>query len=260
MSNDPQYVFSADPRARLQAAEELLDDGTTRLLAQLGVSAGWRCLEVGAGGGSIAKWLAHVVGPDGKVTATDVDVRALSSVREPNLEVLQHDVIQEPLDDGRYDLVHASLLLEHLPERERALNKLVRSLRAGGWIVIEDVDYVCGIPISALGGVEHERTQSVRLEHFARFGVDPYLGRHLPEQLRAHGLVRIGNEGRVWVMEGGSPGARWFKVSLEHLRSQLTGSDLLTDTEIDRMLSLFDDPGWAAFSPIIMAAWGQRPE
>jgi SAM-dependent methyltransferase len=216
-------------------------------------------LEAGAGGGSIAQWLAGMVGPDGEVVATDVDVRALEAVQEPNLKVLQHDIIRDPLDEGAYDLVHARLLLEHLPERERGLDKLVRSIRPGGWIVIEDVDYVSGIPISAQGGTEHEHTQSVRLQHFARFGVDPYLGRRLPEQLRAHGLERIGNEGRVWVMVGGSPGARWFKVSLAHLRSQLTGAGLLMDTEIDRMLSLFDEPSWAAFSPIVMAVWGQRP-
>jgi SAM-dependent methyltransferase len=192
--------------------------------------------------------------------ATDVDIRALSGTPEPNLEIRQHDLVQDPLEEGAYDLVHARLLLEHLSERERALGKLVRALRVGGWIVVEDVDYVSGIPVSSLGAAEHERTQSVRLQHFARFGVDPYLGRHLPAQLRARGLVHVGNEGRVWVMEGGSPGARWFKLSLAHLRSQLTGPDLLTDAEIDRMLALFDSPQWAAFSPIVLAAWGQRPE
>jgi SAM-dependent methyltransferase len=259
MSSDQHYVFNADPRARLQAAEELLDEGTTRLLTQLGVGPGWQCLEVGAGGGSIARWLASVVGPGGKVIATDVDVRALSPMHESNVEVRQHDLVQDPLEEGRYDLVHARLLLEHLADRERALAKLVGAVRGGGWMMVEDVDYVSGIPVSLLGAAEHEKTQSVRLRHFARFGVDPYLGRYLPGQLRANGLERIGNEGRVWVMEGGSPGARWFKLSLDHLRSPLTGPDLLTDAEIDRMLALFDDPAWAAFSPIVMAAWGQRP-
>jgi tRNA A58 N-methylase Trm61 len=80
MTNDPHYVFKADARDRLRAAEELLDDGTTRLLARLGVGAGWRCLEVGAGGGSIARWLANAVGPDGKVIATDVEVDRKSVV------------------------------------------------------------------------------------------------------------------------------------------------------------------------------------
>jgi SAM-dependent methyltransferase len=258
MSSELQYVFSSDPRARLQAAEDLCDEGTIRVLTKLGVADGWRCLEAGAGGGSIARWLAEAVGPSGYVVATDVDIRALNSATAPNLEVREHDLVKEALEEGAYDLVHARLLLEHLAERELALAKLVRALRPGGWLVVEDVDYVSGIPVSALGAAEHERTQSVRLQHFTRFGVDPYLGRRLPGQLRAHGLVQVGNEGRVWVMEGGSPGARWFKISLAHLRSQLAGPNLLTDAEIDRMLELFDEPEWAAYSPIVLAVWGQR--
>jgi hypothetical protein len=60
-------------------------------------------------------------------------------------------------------------------------------------------------------------------------------------------------------MEGGSPGAPWFRLSLDHLRARLVGVGKLTDDEVDRMLALFEDPHWSAFSPIIMAAWGRRP-
>jgi hypothetical protein len=63
----------------------------------------------------------------------------------------------------------------------------------------------------------------------------------------------------VWVMEGDSPGARWFKISMAHLRPRLVGPGKLTDPEVDQMLQLFDDPRWSALSPIIMAAWGRRP-
>ena len=59
-------------------------------------------------------------------------------------------------------------------------------------------------------------------------------------------------------MQGGSPGARWFRLSLDHLRPRLVGVGMLTDDEVDRMLELFEDPNWAAMSPIIMAAWGRR--
>jgi hypothetical protein len=59
-------------------------------------------------------------------------------------------------------------------------------------------------------------------------------------------------------MEGGTPGARWFKLSMEQVRERLTGEGKLTADEIDHMLELFDDPGWAALSPIVMAAWGTR--
>jgi hypothetical protein len=125
---------------------------------------------------------------------------------------------------------------------------------------VEDVDYVSGVPIGEHGAREHEHTQSVRLQAFSAARVDHTFGRHLPAGLRALGLTAVGNEGRVWVMEGGSPGARWFQLSLAHLRTRLVGVGMLSDDEVDRMLQLFDDPNWSAFSPIIMAAWGRRSD
>ena len=44
-------------------------------LHRLGLGPGWRCLEVGAGSGSVARWLAAKVGPEGSVLATDIDTR-----------------------------------------------------------------------------------------------------------------------------------------------------------------------------------------
>ena len=256
-----QYVFDSGERARIQAAEELFDAGTTRLLKSLGIGAGARCLEVGAGGGSIATWLCKLVGTSGEVVATDVDIRYLEELQaDPCLEVRRHDIVQDSLEVGAFDLVHARLVLEHLPERAAVLTKLAQALRPGGWIVVEDVDYVSAVPISEHGATQHEHTQSVRLQEFASSGVAHYLGRELPAQLRANGLVEVGNEGRVWIMEGGSPGARWFQLSMSHLRKRLVGPGKLTDAEVDYMLELFGDPNWAAFSPIMIAAWGKVPK
>jgi SAM-dependent methyltransferase len=252
------YLFVDDQRARLEAAEDLMDDGTIRVLERLGIRPGWRCLEIGAGGGSIARWLAERVAPLGHVVATDINTRDLKTNGHATLEVRPHDIVGDSIEEAAFDLVHARLLLEHLRERDQVLEKLARALRPGGWLVIEDVDYVSAIPISDLGAREHEHTQSVRLQAFSASGVDHSLGRHLPARLRALGLHDVGNEGRVWVMEGGSPGARWFRLSLAHLRSRLVGPGMLTDAEVDRMLELFDDPKWSAFSPIIMAAWARR--
>ena len=49
-------------------------------------------------------------------------------------------------------------------------------------------------------------------------------------------------------MEGGSPGARWFELSMRQLRGQFVKSGGLSNAEIDRMLELFANPEWAAFS------------
>ena len=50
---------------------------------------GWRCLEIGAGRGSMATWLAERVGPAGQVVATDIDTRYLERLDLPNLHVVQ---------------------------------------------------------------------------------------------------------------------------------------------------------------------------
>src|SRR5437764_7055243 len=83
-------------RARLASIEEWLDPGTISHLRARGIGAGWRCLEVGGGGGSIARWLCAQVRPGGQVVATDRDTRLLERLPEPNLRGERHDVAGEP--------------------------------------------------------------------------------------------------------------------------------------------------------------------
>jgi SAM-dependent methyltransferase len=255
------YVFDnawRRGRERLDAAEQLLDPGTIRQLNALGVADGWRCVDVGAGGGSIAAWLANRVGPTGHVLATDIETRFLEALESPNCSVLRHDITQADLPEGGFDLVHARLLLEHLPNRDLAVERMVAALKPGGWLLLESVDYVSGVAVSALGATEHERTQSVRLRLMHAAGLDAEYGRKLPAVLKAQGLKDVNSEGRVWVMAGGSAAARWFRLSMEQLRGTLVGDGKLSDQEVDRMLELFENPEWSALTPIIMAAWGRR--
>jgi hypothetical protein len=66
-------------------------------------------------------------------------------------------------------------------------------------------------------------------------------------------------EGYVAVREGSSPGARLFGTALEQIREEAVGAGLITNEEIDRMLILLDDPGFAFGAPILFTAWGRRP-
>src|SRR6187401_2739324 len=75
---------------RLAAVEELFDPGTIRHLDGIGISAGMRCLEVGAGGGSIARAMSERVGPEGWVLVTDLDISTLTECDQPNVEVREH--------------------------------------------------------------------------------------------------------------------------------------------------------------------------
>ena len=42
--------------------------------------------------------------------------------------------------EGPFDLVHARLVLVHLPDRDRALRTMIDVLRPGGWLLVEDAD------------------------------------------------------------------------------------------------------------------------
>ncbi len=80
---------NADPRVerRFDALGDLFDARTIEYLTALGVTRGWSCWEVGAGGGSIAEWLAGAVAPTVSVLATDLDLRRLSATAVPPLTV-----------------------------------------------------------------------------------------------------------------------------------------------------------------------------
>lgn len=247
---------------RLQLLEAWADPGTIRHLEALGVARGWRCLEIGAGAGSIAAWLCRRVGPDGSVVATDLDTRLLDGLDASGLEVRRHDIVQDPLvDRGGFDLVHARMVLEHVRDRERALGHMVEALRPGGWLILEDQDIS---PVLAVSEADSHRarllmersTKLVRL--LASAGVDLQLGRRLFLELRDR-LVDVSAEGRICMVAGGSPLAQFWTMTWESLRAPLVQSGLLSPEEVDDQLALLQDPGFVWQGPAIMAAWGRRP-
>lgn len=125
---------------RWTALSEMFDEPTFRRLREVGIRPGWDCLEIGAGGGSVARWLAEQVGPGGVVTATDLDTRWLQRLQLPNLNVVRHDITRDRLPVLTYDVIHTRLVLTHLPEPEAVIDRLVRALRPRGWLVLEEFD------------------------------------------------------------------------------------------------------------------------
>ena len=81
----------------------------------LGIRPGWRCWEVGSGGASVPAWLAEQAGADGFVLATDIDPSWVDGVAPAGVEVRRHDVAQDDPAEGGFDLVHARLVLTHVP-------------------------------------------------------------------------------------------------------------------------------------------------
>src|SRR5215831_12542904 len=145
LDSRPGMAYALDnaaPQAdsRMDALRDLFDGGTIRHLEDRGIAAGWSCLEVGGGGGSVAAWLSERVGPAGRVVVTDINTRFLEGLVRPNLEVRQHNIVTDPLPEAAFDLIHARLVLMHLPERDAVLARLLAALKPGGWLVDEEFD------------------------------------------------------------------------------------------------------------------------
>ena len=256
------YVFDNAEQAtqqRFAALPALFDPGTTRHLTQLGVGEGWRCLELGAGGGTIAKWLGERVGPTGHVLATDLDTRFLVSLRMANVEVRQHDIESDPLPRDAFDLIHLRLVLVHLLSRDRVLESLVSCLRPGGWILAEEFDSLSMTPDPSVNPAETSLESDVvfRQVMIAR-GLDLRYGRLLPGRLERIGLVDVDAEGRVPLWRGGRYGGMLMRANFEQLRDDILAAGI-TREQFERDLARLDDDDFVRPSSVMWAAWGRRP-
>jgi SAM-dependent methyltransferase len=266
---------------RLTALAAGFDPITRRHLAALGLGPGWRCLEVGAGTGSIARWLADTVGPKGRVLATDlsIDLMKAQGTEAENLEVRRHDIVNDPLPEGEFDLVHSRLVLEHLPGRVDALAKMVRALAPGGWLVVEDFCFRGQHATDRRGALTVGLLLQVIGRMMSHHGHDGRWAGRLPVHLRQAGLTEIGAEGTQIMLIGDSPSAAWVRPNLARMRGVLFEEDgpvpqtspvqkllaaappvrRLLAGQLDGLERLLADPGFCYVAPTFVSAWGRRP-
>lgn len=249
---------------RLTALEGVYDGPSRRLLSDLGVGPGWRCLEVGCGAGAIARWLADQVGGTGQVLATDLDTRFLDGHGRDNLEVRTHDIATDPLEEAAFDVIHARAVIEHVPDREHVLKRLVTALRPGGWLLIEDVDFggpTAGMLAAYATATESERAALERVylgiaRVFGAIGADPSFGRRLIGALSEAGLSRVTAELHVPAVSGGNE--QWTRGSIEQLADRVVATGIATADDVEWFLAASAKPDFYYLPPLMVSAWGQR--
>jgi SAM-dependent methyltransferase len=209
---------------RLQLVEAYGDPVTARQLEAVGVRLGWRCLEVGAGRGSVTRMLSERVGPSGSVVATDIDTRFLKELTASNIQVRQHNILSDPLD-GPCDFVHSRYLLEHVPEPAKAIRNMVAALRPGGVLLAEATDALTFGPADDASPEVHalKRLITVLTEVVAAAGV---LARPVlwPEASEVADGGRAGQRqrgGALRDLRGGSERAHLLRATVERLRGLL---------------------------------------
>lgn len=265
-----KYLFDnaseLEARARMTALAAQHNDATFRYLEKCGITLGWSCLEIGAGDGSVARWIAEKVGAAGRVLATDIDVRFVledRSTNPANMDVRVHDIVTGNLPEGAFDLIHARLVLVWLPERLAVLDKLVKALKPGGWLLIEDYDtqlipseLATGDPAAA---AKFAKMRQALLELLTRSGLGHTYARELHHRLRERGLVQVQSYGAIATFAGGSPGADLQQANFRQVHKAVIEAGLVSEAEFQEVMLLLGDPQFTAFTSTMFSAMGRNP-
>jgi len=237
---------------RLALIQRMYDPKTIPQLERLGVTTGWHCQDIGAGAGSISQWLAERVGPTGSVLALDLDLTLLQPLVSPVLSVRRHDIRSEELPKNA-DLVHARLVLEHLPDPESVLQRMVRALRLGGWLCVTDTDFL------AVRLSESEPAFDSVISAFSRVaGWEMQLGPKLPAMMENAGLTSVGAE--AW-QRYERAGVSTLPLAMTYRRFRDKLIDLgVKATDIDLLVEKMTAGAIGVFSPTSWMAWGQKPD
>ncbi|MFC3453812.1 class I SAM-dependent methyltransferase [Amycolatopsis speibonae] len=255
------YVFdnhSGHANEQHRCLSQAYDPFTFERLAQTGVGDGWSCLEVGAGGSGVAHWLADRVAPTGWVLATDIKPDHVAT--GSRLTVLRHDIVHDPLPSNAFDVIHARLVLQHLPEREVVLGKLVEALKPGGWLQIDEFDISYGPVLLAPGERSarlYEKFLTAKERAFENAGGDGTWGRRVAASMASAGLTGIDPIPRVFPWRAGSPGVRLLIHHTRHLRERLIAEGM-TDGELAEVRAVMEDPRFRAASCVVYSVHGRR--
>lgn len=176
-------------------------------LAEVGVGAGWHCLDAGAGRGDVSVVLASLVGSTGRVWAVDVDPAARDEVAERAAAFAQVVTVTQAVEEltlpEAVDLAFCRFLLLHVRDPLVALSRMASAVRPGGWVVAAE-------PITSAGRVGGVPMSAPAARH-------PDVGAQLPALARAAGLELVDAWGEAPAGAGPGPVATYLE--------QLTGVD-----------------------------------
>lgn len=257
MSEAPDYAFphsAQDESRRLELLEQRLDPLTKRRIERLGVSTGARCLEIGGGRGSITRWLSDVVGPSGRVIATDLQVGLLSEIGAPNVEVRRHDIRTDTFALGSFDLIHTRAVLMHLSPSVDLLRRIVTWLAPGGWLVLEEPDFGMWI-----GDADPLWATAPATAQAAFPSLALSQGRSLLRQVHELCLTDVGADAEIDIIQAGTDLAEFYRLSQTALALPKVQAGALTLEQATAIADRPSDDDFLACGFVHIGVWGRRP-
>jgi serine phosphatase RsbU (regulator of sigma subunit)/SAM-dependent methyltransferase len=187
-----EYLHGTKPheQRRLTRLQGLLNASSLR---QLAIDGGERVLDVGSGLGILSRAMARagasVVGIERDEAQIVECRRQAEATGEGELvDVRQGSAVDPPLREdewGSFDIAHGRFILEHVRNPQAVVDTMLRAVRPGGRIVLEDDDHDVlrlwpRVP-------EFETLWAAYIEVYNDLGADPYVGRHLVAMLHETG-------------------------------------------------------------------------
>lgn len=224
-----QYLHGTRPREqkRLALLNTLINRASLREISPGGAK---RILEVGSGLGQFARDMARAAGPGARVLGIERSreqilgaERAARRDGESDLVAWRRgDALSLPLrreEWGSFDVAHTRFLLEHVPDPLRVVRSMVRAVRPGGRVVLEDDDHdVIRLWPEPAGFTPLWRAY---IRSFDRLGNDPAVGRRLVSLLYEAGARPRRN---TWIFFGSCSGSPDFKAYVDNLAGVVGGA------------------------------------
>lgn len=234
--------------------ERNYDPGTRRIVTGLPIRPDWRCLDLGAGLGSMSRWLAGQV-PRGSVVALDRDTTYLAGTAADNLTVRQADLAEADFPDGSFDLVLARAVLSYLPDPEAVLRRAHRWLAPGGHLVAEDFYFMpsddCATPLG-------RRVVEGYAKAAAGAGLDWGLARRLSSLLARAGFEAVRQEVRPLGPGQGEEENELMRARMNLQGAPLVANGLVAAEDVAEFVATLDRPEMRDVTTLLFSVWGRR--
>lgn len=266
MQDNEKYgdqIFSQNQTSesdRLSYISDTYDQTSRNQIAARGLKANMRCLDVGAGNGSIAIWLAaQLEAVSGEVVALDRDTRLLEQQTNlpKNLTILQQDLLQDGDPIGQFDLVHARFVLMHLPERARLLEKLAAWVKPGGWLILsESIDLTTQ---QASYAPYKEAMAAMWISLQKTIGTDITWAQQVPKHMQHLNFQEVGSEVYLPSADAHSSVAKFWRLTWAQMQERLVSVGQIPPSTLQLAVEALSKEDFTELSPGMLTCWGRKP-
>ncbi len=265
---DPYFLgYRRAEQERLERQARELAAESAALFDRIGVTAGWRVVEIGCGPEGCLGSLAERVGAAGRVTGIERNAEQVDSARRflaanglANVEVWCGDGRATGLPADGFDLATARLVLVNVPEPQQIVDEMARLTRPGGVVALHEA-------VASTQRVDpphpaQDRLVEILASASARQGIDRNLGLRAPRMLRAAGVAQIEVVPLVHVYPPGHGRRRLVLDFVENASARIVEDGLASESELNDLTaalrSHLDDPGTLVVSSLFLQVWGRK--